>query len=145
MSYNIRTATSGDLETIQQFIAKAGANASGIDQLIESVYMYESESKDIKALICVEEIGNDGLLRSLVVDKTCQIEDVLTFFKVIMAKAKERKINDLYLITNAPSSQQFLSMFGFTGIEGEVPKHIQVTEHFQNSARNDTMVMKRSL
>jgi N-acetylglutamate synthase-like GNAT family acetyltransferase len=62
-----------------------------------------------------------------------------------MSKAKETELNDLYLITNTPSSQQFLKMFGFEKLEKEVPEHIISTEHFQNSVRSDTMVMKRSL
>ncbi|OZM56774.1 hypothetical protein CIB95_11180 [Lottiidibacillus patelloidae] len=145
MSYNIRTATENDMETIKRLIGQSDANANGIEKLLNSVYLYESETGDIKALICVEEINEDGLLRSLVVDKSCGIEDVLTFFKVIMSKAKELELKDLYLITNTPSSQQFLNMFGFERVENDVPTHIIATEHFQNSARNDTMVMKRTL
>jgi N-acetylglutamate synthase-like GNAT family acetyltransferase len=146
LTHSIRTANSNDIGTILQFIGQAGANVEGIDELLSSVYMYENEQKELKALICVEKIKEDALLRSLVVDKSCQLEDLMAFFKVIITRTKKEKYESLYLLAKSASSSQFLTMFGFEQLSsGNVPSHVQETEHFQKSTKSDTIVMKRKL
>jgi N-acetylglutamate synthase-like GNAT family acetyltransferase len=142
----IRNATESDTEKIISFVGQAGANVEGINEIINHMYMLEEDNGKLKGVICVEDIEGDGMLRSLVIDQSCGIEDVLSFFKIILSKAKQKNLKDLFLLTKTPSSIQLLNMFGFKQVtKDETPNHIVATKHFQMTSESDTMIMKCSL
>ena len=100
MKLAVRIATFKDIEILKAFLEKAKLNTKGINEMIDSFLIMEDEEGQLKATIGMEQFGESGLLRSLVVTASTSENDLLYLFKEMFLLAKNKEIKDLYLATN---------------------------------------------
>jgi len=130
------------LEKLQRFLRANKLPASDL-KLDESIFIgYQDESKQLIATGGLEFYGNTALLRSVAVDEKFRGQLFgRTIVQDIIAKAKNAKIKDLYLLT-ATAHNYFLKK-GFQDVPREkVPDIIKQTTEFSQVCPSSAIVMK---
>jgi amino-acid N-acetyltransferase len=143
----IRLAKPSDLLDIKRLLVKANVNSEGIDKHLERFIVVENQinnrtaDKRIIGTAGMECWGKDGLLRSLVMESESWTAQVgMDLVKVIMALARNEKLERLFLLT--ASSESFFSHLGFTEIDwDEVPAHVKESTQFDSYSSELATVM----
>ncbi len=144
MGIVIRIATEKDLLPIQHLLAKANLSERGIEQNIDNFLVVEDPEKKVIGTVGIEPIGNDGLLRSLVMlSESWNAKVGLDFIELAVAYGKQKGYEKLYLLTN--SSLPFFEYIGFRILEeNQIPDHLKASEHFAQYVEGVTKVMELS-
>ncbi|MFV8826313.1 GNAT family N-acetyltransferase [Alkalihalobacterium sp. APHAB7] len=145
MSIVIRIAEAKDLLPIQRLVAKAGLTEEGIEKRLDHFLVVETDEKEIVGTVGIEPIGNDGLLRSLVIKSEHWNAKIgLDFLEIALAYAKQKELDQLYLITHR--SLEFFEYLGFKIIEDEhIPEHVENSPHFGQYVKGVTKLMALDL
>lgn len=145
MSIVIRIAENKDLLPIQRLVAKAGLVEKGIEKQINNFLVVENAKKEIVGTVGIEKLGEDGLLRSLVIKSENWNGKIgLEFVEIALAFAKQKGVKSLYLLTN--SSLPFFEYLGFSILESEdIPEHVKNSSHFSQYVEGVTKVMECKL
>ncbi|HEX6922954.1 MAG TPA: hypothetical protein VF149_03955, partial [Bacillales bacterium] len=103
MSAVIRKAEGKDIERIKAFAVSAGVSTEGVRGALDCFYMMENDEGGLMAVVAIEPLEEDGLLRALVIDpQRCGMADVIRFFTAIVSEAEKRGFHALLLITPSP-------------------------------------------
>ncbi|WP_078556160.1 GNAT family N-acetyltransferase [Bacillus alkalicellulosilyticus] len=145
MSMVVRIAEEKDLLPIQRLVAKAGLEEKGIEHQINDFLVIEDSNQQIVGTVGIERLGEDGLLRSLVIrSENLDAKVSLEFLEVTLAFAKRQKVKNLYLLTK--SALPIFEYLGFEEIPGEsIPAHIENSQHFSQYVKGVTKVMATKL
>jgi amino-acid N-acetyltransferase len=145
MTQKLRMAEEKDLAYILKFVGQAGLNQQGIDENVDNFMLLEDGSGKISAIVGIEAVENDGLLRSLIFTRQTGHEHLLAFFQGMIESAKQKGLDKLYLLTNKQAMIQFFETFNFTCVS-ELPAHIRNSGHYKQTVKDaDPIVMVHEL
>ena len=133
------------LEKLQQFLKANKLPASDL-KLDESIFVgYQDESKQLIGAGGLEFYGATALLRSVAVDERFRGQSLgATIVEDIIAKARDSKIKDLYLLTE--TAHNYFLKKGFQDVSREnVPAVIKQTTEFAQVCPASAVVMKLTL
>jgi N-acetylglutamate synthase-like GNAT family acetyltransferase len=92
----------------------------------------ETMEGELMACLGVEPVGQAGLLRSFVVSPKIAQEELLLLFKRAFLTAKNKELEQLYLVTNKMSAVSFFSSMGFTMVDqSEMPVDLLEKNHLK--------------
>jgi N-acetylglutamate synthase-like GNAT family acetyltransferase len=130
----IRIANNRDVDSLKEFLNKAGLSSNGVEQCLDYFVVMEDEKGALLATLGIERVEQDGLLRSLVVSENLDQFHVLKLFQCIMTLARKRELKKLFLVTNKQSAVEFFRMLGFEKMQkDEIPENLLTSNHFRNS------------
>jgi len=141
MTRELETARANDLSDIESMLIKAGLPTEGVAPLIETFRVARHEDGHVAAAAVIEWHGDDGLIRSVVVDESRRgqglgrllIEDLLSSTDA-----------DLYLLTE--SATDFFRHLGFESIERTLaPALLRQSEEFRCLCGESAAFMRRSV
>jgi N-acetylglutamate synthase-like GNAT family acetyltransferase len=138
MSATIRKAEEKDKDRLGGFASTSGVSADDIRERYDIFYIMEDEEGQYMATVALERWERDGILRMLVINpKKCGMEDIVEFLHKMVAVARQREIQSLYLVTPSP---EIFRPFGFADADAE-----QVPEPFREKtdSNKDAVVMCR--
>ncbi|MFC0272458.1 hypothetical protein ACFFIX_13535 [Metabacillus herbersteinensis] len=146
MFYQLKIAEENDGNKLTEFVEKAGVSSEGITSMLDYFVMMEDGENEVVACIGVEPVGEDGILRSLVISDKLKQAHVLTLFQSVQTLSQQKNMNNLYLVTNKKASVDFMLLMGFDVVElNDVPGHLSTSEHIKNSLLSpDTTVMVKN-
>lgn len=144
MGIVIRIASENDLLPIQHLLAKAGLSKQGIEKNIDNFLVACAANKKIIGTVGIEPLGEDGLLRSLVLSSESWNAKIgLNFIELAVAYGKQKGCQKLYLLTN--TSLPFFEYVGFQMLdETEIPDHVRASDHFSQYVDGVTKVLELS-
>ncbi len=128
----IRRATIEDLEGILAFLDRAELSTDGVEEAIDYFLVMEDSDDTMLGTLGMEIKEGNGLLRSLVVEPGLNTEDLFALFQEILKLAKEKGLQNVFLISNKKASVQFFSLLGFQEVEKEHSESLGSFEHIQN-------------
>ncbi|MDQ0162623.1 GNAT family N-acetyltransferase [Bacillus alveayuensis] len=138
MFYSLRMAERKDLEVMKQFVGKAGISTEGFEQIIDQFVLLESDEQNIVGCLGMELIGQDGLLRSLVISDQLNQAHLAALLKSIDALKERKKVRSVYLMTNKQTSIEFLEILGFRQINvDQLPEHLSNCQHVKQTLQSD--------
>src|ERR1700730_4759263 len=115
--FGIAPATSFDLEEIPRLLKDAGLTLEGINNC--EFWVAKNARNQTIGAVGLETWGNQGLLRSLVVEKTSRGKGIGRKLVLrIIKEAKKRDLQELFLITEAV--KEYYQKLGFTLIDREM-------------------------
>lgn len=142
----IRKANETDLTKLRTFLEKAGISQDGIEvDSIDSFLLLENEVGDVEASIGIEKVGQGGLLRSLVITPSLKQAEIIQLFHQVGECAADKKMQDLYLVTNKPLTLDFFHLLGFEiADKNRMPTELRQSKHFLQSIEmeNTTFMTK---
>ncbi|WP_010200417.1 GNAT family N-acetyltransferase [Bacillus sp. m3-13] len=103
----LRSATQDDLWALQVFLRRANISIVDLEDKIEDFIILEEENEGICGTIGIEEYGNAGLLRSLVIGPSVKQFQLLQMFEHTQQHARKKGLEQLYLVTNKNNFIQF--------------------------------------
>ncbi|KPB05802.1 GNAT family N-acetyltransferase [Bacillus sp. CHD6a] len=109
----LRSATQDDLWALQVFLRRANINIVDLEDKIEDFIILEEENEGICGTIGIEEYGNAGLLRSLVIGPSVKQFQLLQMFEHTQQHARKKGLEQLYLVTNKNNFIQFFELLNF--------------------------------
>jgi N-acetylglutamate synthase-like GNAT family acetyltransferase len=138
----IRKATKKDLAKFKSFLEKAGISHDGIEiNTIDSFLLLENDMGEVEASIGIEKVGQGGLLRSLVITSSLKQTEIIQLFHQVLIHAADKKIQDLYLVTNKLLTLEFFHLLGFEIAEkNKMPTELSQSEHFLQSIEMENTV-----
>ena len=140
----LRAATAGDYPAVLGLLERAGLPSDGVPAGMHDFIVADREGRIVGA-VGLEHYGESALLRSAVVDPglrntglgTSLIEDLL-------ARASERGIRDLYLLTT--TAEGWFPRFGFVRIDRDaVPEAVRTSVEFREACPASATVMRKNL
>lgn len=146
MFYQLKIAEENDSNKLTEFVEKAGVSSEGIASMLDYFVILEDSDNEVVACIGVEPVGEDGILRSLVISDKLKQAHILTLFQSVQTLSQQKNMNNLYLVTNKKASVDFMLLLGFDVVEhNDVPAHLSTSEHIKNSLQSpDTTVMVKN-
>ncbi|MEA3321274.1 MAG: hypothetical protein U9Q88_14800 [Bacillota bacterium] len=109
----LRSATQDDLWALQVFLRRANITIVDLENKIEDFIILEEENEGICGTIGIEEYGNAGLLRSLVIGPAVKQFQLLQMFEHTQQHARKKGLEQLYLVTNKNNFIQFFELLNF--------------------------------
>lgn len=122
----VRLASKRDLDSVLSFWAKVDIYVDDIESCIDNFVLMEDDKQKLLATVGFQSIQVNGLLRSLVIAPSLTERDIFVLFQAVMALAKEKGMQHLYLVTNKAVSIPFFKLLNFREIEyNELPAAIR--------------------
>lgn len=116
IDYEIRKATGSDLTEILEILKRVGLPTAGVDNNIIHFLVATSKSNELLAVIGMEIVGTDGLLRSLACNPNfCKQGIAAELIANALIVARKQGIKNLYLMTQ--SAEKYMQKFGFKTVE----------------------------
>ncbi|WP_394238611.1 hypothetical protein [Niallia oryzisoli] len=141
MSAVIRCAITDDVDNLKIFLERAGLSAEGVKGTIDSFLIMEDEIGDIQATIGIEQFGEVGLLRSLVMTSQTMKNDVYILFEQIFLLATEKGMKEIFMATNKIGAVKLVELLGFQQIKkSELPPVLSRAGHVQHILTVDNSV-----
>ncbi|MED1561126.1 hypothetical protein AJ85_19490 [Alkalihalobacillus alcalophilus ATCC 27647 = CGMCC 1.3604] len=145
MSLVVRKAEKHDLLKIQRLMARAGAQDTAIDEQVTKFLVVENDEKAIIGIAGIEKGKKNGLIRSFILDSpTWTAEMSIEFMDIVLAYAKERKIERIYACTKGKTP--LFWQLGFRQIDKEeVPIDVSSLPHYQRTIGQNVAVWSYDL
>ncbi|HEX7065612.1 MAG TPA: hypothetical protein VF199_11150 [Bacillales bacterium] len=138
MSSVIRQSEEKDVERIKAFTSSAGVSTEGVRGDLDCFYIMENDFGGLMAVVAIEQMENEGLLRALVLDpQKCGMDDVVRFFTAVMSEADKRGYDGLLLMTPSPEIFEPLEFKKVS--ESEIPELLTETLN----ERTEGVLMRR--
>ena len=133
-------ARAADLDRIVSLLSEADLPTVGVAEILDSFLVIRDRGIVVAAGV-VERHGDDGLLRSVVVEPGSQ---GLGLGKQIASALIASKNRDLYLLTE--TAESFFSRLGFQLIpRNEAPPALRASEEFRCLCPESASFMRRSV
>lgn len=137
----VRCAQAVDKGKIISFLNKANLGTEGVEEAIDYFLIMEDENKHIQATLGIEPIGSFGLLRSLAMTPKANENDIFLIFEQMLKLSREKKLKQLYLATNKPSSLSLFSLLGFQQVDSSrLPQELFQSEHVKHIFNVDNSI-----
>lgn len=134
-------AKEADIERLQSFFGQAHKKDDKINELYEQ-FMILEDNGEIQAVIGYEQERENALIRSCLFTPAVDNQTFLYFFEMFLQYMKEKRIQQVYLLTNHPQSVTIFQFFHFSSVEKEqVPKEIQQLEHFCENIKQQNVII----
>jgi len=141
MSSTIERARRDDLERIESLLTEAGLPTAGVAAIIEDFSVVRDAQGQVMAAGVIEWHGDDGLVRSVVVDPALRGQGVGQF---LIGHVKASTDRDLYLLTE--SATDFFRGLGFESIDRSLaPPALRASEEFRCLCGESAAFMRRSV
>jgi amino-acid N-acetyltransferase len=129
-----------DLGEIEGLLALTGLSADGVPESL-SGFVVARENGRLVATACLEEHGNEGLLRSVATLPDRRGHGLAgTLVGVLLERARSRGHHAVYLLTNG--AEAYFERFGFRRIERQaVPSGVREAGQFRNQTCAASVVM----
>jgi amino-acid N-acetyltransferase len=140
----VRPADERDYQAVAELLRAAGLPLAGVHPALTGFYVAEERGRVLGA-VGLEVHGEDGLLRSAVVDPTARGAGLgLTLVDRILRHAHERGLGAVYLLTT--TAEGYFPRFGFTRIaREEVPDPVQASVEFREACPASAVAMRKPL
>ena len=127
----IRKAKREDLDSISEFLSRAKLGTDGLnEETINYFLLLENEDGTIRGSLGMEQFGECGLLRSLVVSPGQADKEIFMLFDQMVQLAKETGMNSLFLATNKSIALPFFELMGFQKVErADLPAEFYQSKH----------------
>ena len=138
----VRSATSRDRQAVIRLLQAAALPTDGVPATLHDFYVAEDHGRIVGA-IGLELYGDDGLLRSAVVDpgvRGAGIGEALV--RRVLDHARTRGVRDVYLLTT--TAEHYFPRFGFQRIDRqEVPVGVQASVEFREACPASAVAMRK--
>ncbi len=139
-TFDTAGAKAADLDRIVTLLSKAHLPTEGVAEILDSFLVIRDQGIVVAAGV-VERHGEDGLLRSVVVDPARQ---GLGLGKQIASALIASEHRDLYLLTE--TAESFFARLGFKLIaRDEAPPALRASEEFRCLCPESASFMRRSV
>jgi len=136
----IESANSADLDDILRLLSASSLPTSGVAEIL-SQFLVIKDGETILAAGAVERHGDDGLLRSIVVDASARGMGLGRKITEALVLSSER---DLYLLTETAAA--FFVKYGFEHLSREeAPAELRQSEEFRCLCPESASFMRRSV
>lgn len=144
MKYDIRGASSGDIEAISSLLAQLDLPLAGVEQHLRDFFVAVTR-KDVVGTGGVEIYGTEGLLRSVAVAPSLQGKGVgMALASRALAHARERSVESVYLLT--ATAEGYFKKLGFAPIDREaVPGAVRESAEFTHACPETAICMYKRL
>ncbi|RSK28957.1 hypothetical protein EJF36_19880 [Bacillus sp. HMF5848] len=132
-----------DIPVVQAFLQNAGVNTDGIENMANQLLIVRDAEEGIIATLGLERIGNDGVLRSLVINPQATSVPLVPLFETMIQVAKEQHIHMLYLVTNKRKTIPLFELMDFS-IAKDIPDTVYDNDHIQTAMKVDGSVLLTS-
>ena len=138
----VRPADERDYQAVAELLRAAGLPLAGVHPALTGFYVAEERGRVLGA-VGLEVHGEDGLLRSAVVDPTARGTGLgLTLVDRILRHAHERGLGAVYLLTT--TAESYFPRFGFSRIAREaVPDPVKASVEFREACPASAVAMRR--
>jgi amino-acid N-acetyltransferase len=144
-SWTLRAAVPRDLDAVREMLRKANLPVEGLEDRFPGGYVVAEAEGKVVGAAGVEEYGEHGLFRSLVVDPAWRgqgIGNALTLR--LVERSGEMRLRDVYLLTT--TAERYLAKRGFVRVErSAVPAGIRASREFAGVCPASAVCMRRSL
>ena len=137
----LRAATSADLATVQALLQRSGLPLEGVDPGALTGFIVAESSGMLVGVVGLEIYRESALLRSAAVEERWRGTGVgRALIDAALARARERGIRDVYLLTT--TAEHYFPRFGFCCVGREsVPAAVQASAEFQGACPSSAVVM----
>ncbi|WML46553.1 hypothetical protein RCG23_12815 [Neobacillus sp. PS3-34] len=138
----IRSGEERDFARVIDFLTKAGLGTEGLsEEVLPYFLLMENSSGEIKGLLGIEALGEDGLLRSLAITPDLGERDIILLFEQMMVLAKNKKLSRVFLATNKIQALDFFHVLGFKETEiDDLPEKFFESKHIQHIFNVDNSI-----
>ena len=138
----LRSATRQDYERVTALLRGAGLPLAGVTRSLTGFEVAERHGQLLGA-VALEQYGDDGLLRSAVVDPSARGDGIgAALMNRILDVARERRLRAVYLLTT--TAEEWFPRFGFTRVDrAEVPEAVKASLEFREACPESAIVMRR--
>ena len=139
----IRAPEPADLGFARELLAQEGLPVE--DLTVEYLQLSATIDGDLSGVIGLEDFGEIGLLRSLVVTGTARGTGLgRMLVEALQESVRERGMRELWLLTI--DADPFFAKLGYQRVERETaPEAIRNTQEFSSLCPGDAVVMKKAL
>lgn len=113
MEMTVRPVQPDDMKKMIIFLREAGLETAGAENMSENFLILEDKYGNTQGTLGIEQLGKYGLLRSFAVSRQVLQQDLLILLREMLKLAKSKKVENVYLAVNKPTSANLFSMFGF--------------------------------
>ncbi|MCS1352312.1 GNAT family N-acetyltransferase [Mechercharimyces sp. CAU 1602] len=142
----IRRAEERDITPICQLLCQAGLHEEGVDKHIDHFLVIErEEDEQILGAVGIEVYGDEGLLRSFVIESEVWNGKVgLELFGAALSFAQYLRLTKVYLFAGV--TKRFFEEAGFTQVPWEVlPVELKKSDHIHHAREKGGVLMVTSL
>ncbi|MBC7827459.1 MAG: GNAT family N-acetyltransferase [Chitinophagaceae bacterium] len=138
----VRSATANDYEAVVKLLQSENLPAEDIPTGLCHFFVIEHNG-NIVSVAGIEVYGQEGLLRSMVVDKHYRNQSLATtLLNKILGHAIDQGIARIYLITT--TAEKYFAAKGFSVVHRtEVPSSISSSQEFSKLCPSTAIVMTR--
>ncbi len=138
----VRSATSADYGAVLALLETAGLPVAGVPSTLTGFYVAEDQ-RGIVGAVGLELHGEDGLLRSAVVDPATRGTGIgVALVERILDHARERRVRAVYLLTT--TAERYFPRFGFDRVAREdVPAGVKASVEFREACPTSAVAMLR--
>jgi len=138
----VRPADERDYQAVAELLRTAGLPLAGVSPTLAGFYVAEERGQVLGA-VGLEVHGEDGLLRSAVVDAAARGTGIgLTLVHRVLSHARERGLGAVYLLTT--TAEGYFPRFGFVRIAREdVPEPVQASVEFREACPASAAAMRK--
>ncbi len=140
----LRPATERDYDRVTSLLGAAGLPLAGVPRDLAGFEVAERAGRLVGA-VALERYGEDGLLRSAVVDPAERGGGIgAALIERILDVAREHRLRAVYLLTT--TAEQWFPRFGFGRVErADVPGAVQASLEFREACPASAVVMMRQM
>lgn len=140
----LRPANEQDYERVTALLRAAELPLAGVTPSLTGFEVAERQGRLLGA-VALERYGEDGLLRSAVVDSPARGGGIgAALVACILDTARERRLRAVYLLTT--TAEDWFPRFGFDRIDrADVPDTIRASLEFREACPESAIVMRRDI
>jgi amino-acid N-acetyltransferase len=138
----LRPASESDYDRVTSLLGAAGLPLAGVPRDLAGFEVAERDGRLVGA-IALERYGNEGLLRSAVVDPGERGGGIgAALVDRMLDVARERRLRAVYLLTT--TAEQWFPRFGFGRVErADVPDAVRASLEFREACPASAVAMRR--
>jgi amino-acid N-acetyltransferase len=138
----LRPASESDYDRVASLLGAAGLPLAGVPRDLAGFEVAERDGRLVGA-IALERYGDEGLLRSAVVDPAERGGGIgAALVDRMLDVARERRLRAIYLLTT--TAEQWFPRFGFGRVErADVPDAVRASLEFREACPASAVVMRR--
>ena len=140
----IRPATNKDYSSVCDLLASENLPTIDVDRNLSHFFVM-TEQNEIVGSIGMELYGQSALLRSMAVASDHRSKGIaMALINELMAYAKEKRVSDMFLITN--TAEQYFQRVGFKKIPREEVKEVVLqSKEFNGLCPASSAIMMKEL
>jgi len=141
----IRPATEVEFAAAQSWLTEAGLPFEDLTSDHMQGFLVALESDRPVGMIGLEQFGNIGLLRSLVVDRSVRSAGIgRSLVDALETRARELGVSELWLLTI--DAARYFAALGYVDVDrDEAPDSIRNTSEFSTLCPGDAVLMRKCL